>query len=83
MGADTKDVNRLYEAVVNYIEKNGGKVFVIGGIQVQESPFDGMLAFRIAIKFTGQMPAVGGDSDNAPERDAETRPSWRQGSLAS
>ena len=49
-------ISRLYRAVLRYVESKGGKLLVIGGIQVQRWPEDGEYNFRIAVKCTGSMP---------------------------
>lgn len=56
--SDPKGVNRLHKAVQNFVEKNGGKLLVIGGIEVQTWPDDNLLNFRIAIKCTGNPPKI-------------------------
>ena len=55
-----RHVMRLYLAIANYVEKNGGKVAVVGGIQVQEwEPRSNK--FIIAVKCTGIKPKFGAD----------------------
>lgn len=56
MTASDRDVDRLYKAVANYIEKAGGKAVVIGGVEIQQWPDDRKHIFRIAIKFSGRRP---------------------------
>ena len=51
-----RHLDRLYKAVANYVEKRGGKVVVIGGVQVQEWPGDLKFNFTIGIKCTGRRP---------------------------
>lgn len=48
--------DRLYKAVENYVTKKGGKLVVIGGIQVQQWPADPAMVFYVAIKCMGRMP---------------------------
>lgn len=50
------DVQQLYRAIQNYVEVHGGKLIVVGGIQVQEWPNDGMGKFEIAVKCLGRKP---------------------------
>lgn len=50
-----RHVMRLYKAVANYVEKNGGKVVVAGGIQIQEWDANPN-KFSIAVKCTGIKP---------------------------
>ena len=47
---------RLYRAVMEYVEKHGGSVLVVGGIQVQHWPEDAPMCYRIAVKCTGREP---------------------------
>jgi hypothetical protein len=49
-------IERLYKAVANYVEKNGGKIVVIGGIQLQEWPDGKKGSFSIAVKCLGRKP---------------------------
>ncbi len=51
-----KVVNALYCAVKRYVEEGGGKIIVVGGIQVQEWPGDSEYAFTIGVKCTGKKP---------------------------
>lgn len=51
-----KALNRLYDAVANYIEKRGGKVVVVGGVEIQQWPQDGEFRFSVAIRCTGKVP---------------------------
>lgn len=50
----------LYKAVAEYVEKHGGKVFVAGGIQIQEVPGDATYNFYVAVKCTGRKPIFEG-----------------------
>ena len=56
-----RHVDRLYKAVAHYVEKTGGKLVVIGGIQVQEWPGDGAHKFVLGIKCLGRKPSYSGD----------------------
>lgn len=49
-------IELLYKAVQNYVEQNGGKLVVIGGITVQEWPQDNKGIFHVAVKCLGRMP---------------------------
>lgn len=49
--------DRLLKAVQNYVEKNGGKLLVIGGIEIQKWPSDNAYCFRVAVKCMGKLPA--------------------------
>lgn len=48
--------DRLYKAVANYVEKKGGKLVVIGGIQLQEWPGDPAMVFHVSVKCMGRKP---------------------------
>ena len=50
-----KTTDKLYEAVRDYIEKNGGSIIVIGGIAiVEESPLK--YNYGLLIRITGKKP---------------------------
>lgn len=49
-------IDVLYRAVAKYVESNGGRVIVAGGIQCQQWPGDGLYQFTIAVKCTGRPP---------------------------
>jgi hypothetical protein len=52
-----QDLGRnLMDAATAYIEGNGGKVIVIGGIEIQKWPLDNTFKFCIGIRFTGKKP---------------------------
>lgn len=51
-----RHIDRLYMAAKNYIEKSGGSVQVIGGIQVQRWPGDGEHKFTIGLPCIGTAP---------------------------
>lgn len=53
-------VDRLYQAVQNYVEKSGGKLVVIGGISIQEWPTDNKGVFHVAVKCLGRRPEFAG-----------------------
>jgi hypothetical protein len=52
-----KHVDQLYKAVDAYVKKNGGKLVIVGGIQIQEWPGDGAMVFHVAVKCLGRKPA--------------------------
>lgn len=54
--AMSRHVDRLYKAVANYVEKNGGKLVVIGGVQMQEWPADNPGVFHVSVKCMGRKP---------------------------
>jgi hypothetical protein len=49
-------INRLYKAVQKYVEKGGGKLLVIGGIEIQEWPLDPPHVFRVGVRCLGRKP---------------------------
>lgn len=49
-------IDRLYKAVAHYVEKTGGKLVVVGGVQVQEWPGEGPFKFVLGIKCLGRKP---------------------------
>ena len=49
-------VDALYAAVIKYVEAGGGKLVVIGGVQVQEWPQDNAGVFMVAVKCMGRKP---------------------------
>lgn len=48
--------DRLYAAVIEYVENKGGNIVVIGGIQTQEWPLGAEGDFTIGIKCFGRKP---------------------------
>jgi len=46
--------DRLYKAVINYIEENGGSVVVIGGITIVGEGLD--FNHGLMVNFTGKKP---------------------------
>lgn len=48
--------SQLLKTATRYIESNGGKVIVIGGIQLQHWPEDQNDVYYLAVKFTGRKP---------------------------
>lgn len=55
----------LYDAVVAYVEAHGGKLAVIGGVQIQEWPGDRSATFVVAVKCTGRKPKFALDPEKA------------------
>lgn len=51
-----RDVDRLYVAVQKYVENRGGKLMVIGGVEVQNWD-EGAFKFRVAVRCLGRIPA--------------------------
>ena len=49
-------ISQVYRAIDRYVRANGGKVAVIGGIELQEWPDDRKLNFKIAVKCIGVKP---------------------------
>lgn len=51
-----KHTNRLFGAVQNFVERNGGKLVIVGPITVQEWPQDNKGVFHVAVKCLGRKP---------------------------
>jgi hypothetical protein len=49
-------VANLYRAVQKYVEVNGGKLAVIGGIKIIEWPGDSSYNFTVGVGCTGRRP---------------------------
>lgn len=61
--------DRLYKAVANYVEKCGGKLILIGGVQIQQWPGDSEFKFTIGIPCLGQKPTYANDTPTpSPKR---------------
>jgi hypothetical protein len=56
-------VDELYSAIDRYVTLHGGKVIVIGGIEVHQWPDDRKMNFRISVRCTGKKPREGGAHD--------------------
>jgi hypothetical protein len=48
--------DRLYRAVVNYVEAHGGMLVVVGGVEVQQWMPDRPSSFKIAVSCAGRAP---------------------------
>ena len=48
-------VGRLYKAIINYVEKKGGSIYLISGIEVQDW-HEGTGKFRVAVRCLGRLP---------------------------
>jgi len=57
--------DRFYKAIIDYIESRGGKVVVIGGVEIQQWPNDGDLKFKIAVSCVGKKPPRSQKKDGA------------------
>jgi len=56
--------SKLQRAVVEYVESRGGRVIVIGGVELIQFPGDeGSFNFRIAVKCTGTAPQKNMEAD--------------------
>ena len=51
-----KIIDKLYEAVRNYIESKGGSVVVIGGVQIVQMPGDLKFNWGLNVRITGKKP---------------------------
>ena len=52
----SKTIDALYTAVQKYCEDAGGKILVLGGVEIQRWPEDKAGQFRVAIKCLGKPP---------------------------
>ena len=48
--------SQLYRAVRRYIESNGGKLLVIGGVQIEQWPGEGECKFVLGVRCMGRKP---------------------------
>ena len=63
-------VDRLYKAVANYVKKGGGKLIIVGGVEIQEWPGEGEHKFRVAIRCLGRKPSfVAPNESSSPAAD--------------
>lgn len=51
-------VDQLYEAVRVFVDASGGKVLVVGGVEVISWPGDPVFRFTLGIRCTGTPPAA-------------------------
>lgn len=51
----------FYAAVAKYVEAKGGKVLVIGGVQVTHNQEDRRYNWVLGVKCTGRIPKSAGD----------------------
>lgn len=49
-------IDEIYDAVKRYVELHGGKLVVIGGLEIQQWPTDPPMTFRVAVRCTGKKP---------------------------
>jgi len=49
-------IRRLYDAVIDYVEFKGGKLAIIGGIQIMQLPTDRKFYFTVGIRCIGKKP---------------------------
>lgn len=59
------DTDKLYTAIQEYIENRGGKVLVIGGIQIQQWSGGGSHRYSLAVQITGRKPLAGNEAEEA------------------
>ena len=52
--------DKLYKEIQRYIESRGGKVLVIGGIEIQEWPESLPYSFVLGVRVTGFKPNKAG-----------------------
>ena len=53
-----KIINKLYEAVRDYIESKGGTVVVIGGIAIVQEDSIRKFNYGIMVRITGKKPLI-------------------------
>ena len=53
-----ESVIELQNAVQRFVEANGGKLIVVGAIEIQEWPNDLKYNFRVAVQCTGRRPTI-------------------------
>jgi len=51
-----KPIDALYRGVIRYVEEKGGKLVVIGGVQIQQWPGEAKGCFSVAVKCMGKKP---------------------------
>jgi len=75
MKVETGDraTNRLYAAIIAYIEKNHGSVVVIGGIEIQEwtgqlefNNQSAILHYTVGVKVEGRRPMFDKPTEGGP-----------------
>lgn len=65
--------DQLYEAVRRWVEENGGKLVVVGGIELHSDPWDSEFKFKIAVRCTGRQPTKPADQHKTLQSEEETR----------
>lgn len=50
------EADALLGAATNYIERRGGKVIIVGPIELQQWPKDRRCVYRLAVRFIGKRP---------------------------
>lgn len=63
--------DRLLKAVAHWVEANGGKVLIVGGVEVQDF-HEGKYKFRVAVRCAGRWP----ETDWADKLAQEWRLKW-------
>ena len=58
----------LYREAAKYLERNGGKAIVIGGIQIIERPTDRPGNFTLGIRIMGRKPVKPDDISKEPSK---------------
>jgi len=67
-------IDALYNAVIKYVEAGGGKLVVIGGVQVQEWPQDNAGVFMVAVKCMGRKPTFVAPNGQAQQQGGGQTP---------
>jgi hypothetical protein len=57
--------DRLYAAVVRYVESKRGSVVIVGGISIMTMPFDAPNKYSVSVQCVGTQPVFGSGSTDA------------------
>ena len=52
------DTDELYKVVQKYIEKLGGKILIIGGVEIIELPEDNPYIYHFSVRIMGSKPTL-------------------------
>ena len=63
-----KIIDKLYEAVRDYIEEREGKVVMIGGVAVMSDSVGPKFNYSLLVRITGKRPVFKPDSPNLLEK---------------
>lgn len=65
---EVASLDALYQAVVAYVEARGGRMLVVGGVQVQEWPGGRPGQFLLAVECLGRKPNLVREVPRPPRR---------------